>query len=108
MPRFDGACAEGSHEMISRRGLITGLIAFGAAPAIVRYHSLMPIKPIEPALPLFDFDGIKLFVGDTIKISYEIKDGIWRVLNHTILKSTEQLQDTNFFKRVPIITKEVK
>lgn len=30
--------------MLSRRGLITGLISLAAAPAIVRASSLMPIK----------------------------------------------------------------
>ena len=32
---------------ISRRSLITGLISFVAAPAIVRVGSLMPVKVIE-------------------------------------------------------------
>jgi hypothetical protein len=32
--------------MINRRGLITGLISFMAAPAIVRAGSLMPVKMI--------------------------------------------------------------
>lgn len=35
---------EGDAGMISRRGLITGLISFVAAPAIVRASSLMPVK----------------------------------------------------------------
>lgn len=35
---------EGDAAMISRRGLITGLISFVAAPAIVRASSLMPVK----------------------------------------------------------------
>jgi hypothetical protein len=34
--------------MLSRRGLITGLISFVAAPAIVRASSLMPIRAIWP------------------------------------------------------------
>jgi hypothetical protein len=34
--------------MISRRGLITGLISLAAAPAIVRASSLMPVKIMEP------------------------------------------------------------
>lgn len=34
--------------MLSRRGLITGLISLAAAPAIVRASSLMPIKVMEP------------------------------------------------------------
>lgn len=36
-------------EMINRRGLVTGLISFVAAPAIVRAQSLMPVKTIPPA-----------------------------------------------------------
>jgi hypothetical protein len=34
--------------MISRRSLITGLISFVAAPAIVRASNLMPVKVMEP------------------------------------------------------------
>lgn len=34
--------------MLSRRGLITGLISLAAAPAIVRASSLMPVKVMEP------------------------------------------------------------
>jgi hypothetical protein len=37
---------------ISRRGLITGLIAFTAAPAIVRAESLMPVKVLDEVLNL--------------------------------------------------------
>lgn len=36
----------------TRRGLITGLIAFVAAPAIVRAASLMPVKVMERAEPI--------------------------------------------------------
>ena len=32
---------------ISRRGLITGLVSFVAAPAIVRASSLMPVKAFD-------------------------------------------------------------
>lgn len=36
--------------MISRRELITGLVSFVAAPAIVRVSSLMPVRSIiEPS-----------------------------------------------------------
>lgn len=38
----------------SRRSFITGLIAFAAAPAIVRAESLMPVK----ALPFADPSAI--------------------------------------------------
>lgn len=33
--------------MINRRSLITGLISFVAAPAIVRVESLMPVKVVK-------------------------------------------------------------
>ena len=36
---------------IGRRGFITGLIAFVAAPAIVRAGSLMPVKAWDPLGP---------------------------------------------------------
>jgi hypothetical protein len=39
---------------LSRRGLITGLISFVAAPAIVRAASLMPVKALEAE---FEFSG---------------------------------------------------
>jgi hypothetical protein len=39
---------------ITRRGLITGLAAFVAAPAIVRASSLMAVKPIAPIVPALD------------------------------------------------------
>lgn len=34
----------------SRRKLITGLIAFGCTPAIVRASSLMPVKVMETSI----------------------------------------------------------
>lgn len=36
--------------MISRRGLITGLISLAAAPAIIRASSLMPVKTYDAAV----------------------------------------------------------
>jgi hypothetical protein len=33
--------------MISRRGLITGLISFAVAPAIVKIENIMPVKVIK-------------------------------------------------------------
>lgn len=42
--------------MLNRRGLITGLVSFVAAPAIVRAASLMPVKAITlDELPLYGF-----------------------------------------------------
>jgi hypothetical protein len=75
---------------LNRRKLITGLIAFGAAPAIVRAASLMPVKVMEPlpfagdlgfalpagvlwvrhnkmgALPVYKPDGSVLRAGDLV------------------------------------------
>lgn len=57
--------------MINRRGLITGLISFMAAPAIVRAESLMPVKAIKlPILHIGDivtFDGIHAFNRVTLE-----------------------------------------
>lgn len=35
---------------LTRRGLLTGLVAFATAPAIVRAESLMPIKFVTPEI----------------------------------------------------------
>lgn len=32
---------------LTRRGLITGLVSFVAAPAIVRASSIMPVRPVK-------------------------------------------------------------
>jgi hypothetical protein len=37
--------------LINRRGLITGLVSFVAAPAIVRAGSLMPVRSIVMPAP---------------------------------------------------------
>lgn len=48
---------------INRRNLITGLISFAAAPAIVRAESLMKIKVVE-SLRIYPFSDemIKLLI----------------------------------------------
>lgn len=63
--------------MINRRGLITGLISFVAAPAIVRAESLMPVKAVK--LPIFH-------IGDIVTF-----DGI-HTFNRVTLESTDVLQ----------------
>lgn len=45
-----------SGPVLARRGFITGLISFVAAPAIVRVGSLMPVK-------VLDFDLIRPLYG---------------------------------------------
>lgn len=37
--------------MINRRSLITGLVSFAAAPAIVRAANLMPVKVVKQLTP---------------------------------------------------------
>ncbi len=58
--------------MLNRRGLITGLISFVAAPAIVRVSSLMPVKSydnlwskITPYSPISDvlIDRLDILYG---------------------------------------------
>jgi hypothetical protein len=51
--------------MLNRRSLITGLVAFAAAPAIVRATSLMPVKVMIPdGLSIPAMSG--LHVGDIV------------------------------------------
>ena len=45
-------------EMINRRGLITGLISFVAAPAIVRASSLMPVKNMNNIIVGVDLNDL--------------------------------------------------
>lgn len=40
---------------LTRRGLLTGLVAFAAAPAIVRAESLMPVKDFRYTRYLADY-----------------------------------------------------
>lgn len=41
--------------MINRRSLITGLVSFVAAPAIVRASNLMPVKAIDKQIKIADY-----------------------------------------------------
>lgn len=47
--------------ILSRRGVITGLISFAAAPAIVRIESLMPVKVILPIEIWPTWDGTRYY-----------------------------------------------
>lgn len=60
--------------MINRRGLITGLISFVAAPAIVRASSLMPVRAIRPNV------GIECAsIYGTLKVGDWITFPVWPV-----------------------------
>lgn len=49
---------------LSRRGLITGLISFVAAPAIVRAASLMPVKALKPTR--LSLNGVEIYFDDEV------------------------------------------
>lgn len=57
----------------SRRSFITGLIAFAAAPAIVRAESLMPVKSFvdEAAIARAMRDYIEKMVNPAIAAAYQ-------------------------------------
>lgn len=60
--------------MINRRGLITGLIAFAAAPAIVRASSLMPVKVIKPEfVRIIEYWNCKSYSVDVLYGIMELK-----------------------------------
>lgn len=55
---------------LSRRSLITGLISFVVAPAIVKVSNLMPVKVMQPSLSFggvpVEFDSSGLFGAECI------------------------------------------
>lgn len=67
--------------MLNRRKLITGLIAFGCVPAIVKASSLMPVKVMD------SFDS-KEALGKFIRIMLP-KDFI--ILDRTILTCKQEI-----------------
>ena len=48
---------------LNRRKLITGLVSFMAAPAIIRAGSLMPVKQMNPLL-VGEFSGITFTIPE--------------------------------------------
>lgn len=69
---------------INRRKLITGLISFAAAPAIVRASSLMPVKVMDSFDPKMAWDRIIEYVEP---LDYNFYDSIqWSL--HQIDKIT--------------------
>lgn len=55
--------------MINRRSLITGLISFIAAPAIVRASNLMPVKTMLPTI-FFDEEACRKAMDVLIQYNY--------------------------------------
>lgn len=60
--------------MINRRGLITGLISFVAAPAIVKATSIMPISSYKEMI--FDIETFPPGEYDVYTMQVVMKDGI--------------------------------
>lgn len=75
--------------MINRRGLITGLISFVTAPAIVRASSLMPVKAIKlPVLHIGDivtFEDIKAFNRNTKQMTNVLQQFVVTHCNDKLL-----------------------
>ncbi len=59
--------------MISRRGIIGGLVGIIAAPSIVRFASLMPVKAIpKPWMDLVDaYGNVRTFYRDDSALTIE-------------------------------------
>jgi len=49
--------------MVSRRGFLTGMLALGAAPAIVRAESLMRLWVPPQALTIGRYDGFRFITS---------------------------------------------
>jgi hypothetical protein len=56
--------------MINRRGLITGLVSFIAAPAIVRAASLMPVKSLPIPFRVYDNAWVREQMFDSVVQNY--------------------------------------
>lgn len=75
---------------ISRRGIITGLISFAAAPAIVRIESLMPVKVMRiEVMRAYDWYDYNLFI-DLLKMKEELIQHL--ALPHDFLKDAPHAQ----------------
>ena len=58
--------------LINRRKLITGLISFAAAPAIVRASSLMPVKVMNEEFLIEEFNALyNTFIVPIRWLTYE-------------------------------------
>lgn len=79
---------------LSRRGLLTGLTAFLAAPAIVRAGSLMPVKAWNEPMAIVGYTdwglghmtgkfvcGEQTYAGDLVRFGSDGK--IYRIDNYT-------------------------
>lgn len=76
--------------MINRRGLITGLVAFIAAPAIVPVSSLMPVK-----VGLWD-EAAKLILPEHDLIETAFLLSLFKVLSeHPYMTATRILELAN-------------
>ena len=79
---------------MDRRGFLRGILAAGAAPAIVRVASLMPVRPaiIIPTVEEFRADGIALDAssgGNTLLTINMITREALRVLEYQLSIATQ-------------------
>jgi hypothetical protein len=93
--------------MINRRSLITGLISFVAAPAIVRVANIMPVKPIGPMVTWRQIHGGTISGGlnaeeatrfyNRLKV-YMREVGIWDKIDtlYDFAHSPEGYENTNW------------
>lgn len=87
---------------LSRRGLITGLIALAAAPAIVRASSLMPVKVMESdpfALLHYRMDEVYRITRDNMARSL-YGDGVAATIWYMNEGQSEPIAFNKFFARV--------
>lgn len=55
---------------LNRRGLLTGIIALCAAPAIVRAGSIMPVKVMPEPRPYIDIEAVRQGIASLRAIAY--------------------------------------
>ena len=79
----------------SRRSLITGLVSFLAAPAVVRAASLMPVKALRPALT---FQGVPILFDDMIPLQELMWSGYrWWITGKDNIIHYEPISDEQFY-----------
>lgn len=82
--------------MIDRRKLITGLISFVAAPAIVRAESLMKVKALNPSILRisdYKFIGVDYGLHDFVQYGLMWYDPVECKMMHSTMSPEEFWKD---------------
>lgn len=75
----------------SRRGLITGLISFVAAPAVVKASSLMPVKVVD-FTPTYSF-GLPPLKEEGMSVAFDVGESeIRKLLTQRIAEAQEEMR----------------